>query len=320
MNTGYLLRRLAQVVPTALAILIATWLLLHLAPGDPLVALAGQYGDEAYYAAMRERFGLDQPLLQQLLTYLGNVIQGDLGMSYVRGRPALAVVLERLPATLLLAASALTISTLVGATIGVATSRRPRSRGDVAVRGVALAAYATPSFWLAQLAVLFLAYRAGWFPVQGMTDARSRATGVALALDVARHLALPALVLASTEIALNVRLVRSGMIQVGRADFIRTAQAKGLAERRVLWHRFRNAVLPLITVLGNRVGMFFAGAALVEIVFGWPGIGRLLLSSAQARDLPVLLAIFLVVAAAVLMVNLVVDIAYTMLDPRVRYD
>lgn len=320
MSAGYLLRRLAQVPPSALLILVATWLLLHLAPGDPLLALAGQYGDEAYYAAIRERFGLDQPLPQQLATYLGNVLRGDLGVSYIRGRPALGVVLERLPATLLLASAALFVSTLVGTSLGVATSRYPRGASDLAVRATALTAYATPSFWLAQLAVLFLAYRAGWFPVQGMTDARSQATGLAAVLDVLAHLALPALVLATTEIALNVRLVRSGMIQVGRADFIQTARAKGLPERRVLWHRFRNAVLPLITVLGNRVGMFFAGAALVEIVFGWPGVGRLLLSSAQARDLPVLLAIFLVVAAAVLVVNLVVDILYALLDPRVRYE
>lgn len=320
MSTGYLLRRLAQVPPTALIILVATWFLLHLAPGDPLVALAGQYGDEAYYAAARERFGLDQPLPQQLATYLGNVLRGDLGVSYVRGRPALGVVLERLPATLLLASAALSVSTLVGTSLGVATSRYPRGARDLAIRATALTAYATPSFWLAQLAVLLLAYRAGWFPVQGMTDARAETTGVATALDVLAHLALPALVLATTEIALNVRLVRSGMIQISGADFVQTARAKGLPERRVLWHRFRNAVLPLVTVIGNRVGMFFTGAALVEIVFGWPGVGRLLLSSAQARDLPVLLAIFLVVAAAVLVVNLAVDILYALLDPRVRYE
>ncbi|MBW3664725.1 MAG: ABC transporter permease [Actinobacteria bacterium] len=320
MSTGYLLRRLAQVPPTALVILVGTWLLLHLAPGDPLVALAGQYGDEAYYAATRERFGLDQPLPQQLATYLGNVVQGDLGLSYIRGRPALAVVLERLPATLLLASAALSASTLVGTTLGIVTSRYPRGRRDLAIRAVSLTAYATPSFLLAQLAVLLLAYRTGWFPVQGMTDARSQSTGLLVVIDVLHHLALPALVLATTEIALNVRLVRSGMVQVSRADFIRTARAKGLPERRVVWHGFRNAILPLITVIGNRVGMFFAGAALVEIVFGWPGVGRLLLSSAQTRDLPVLLAIFLVVAAAVLVVNLVVDILYAVLDPRVRYE
>lgn len=319
MSTGYLLRRLAQVPPTALVILIGTWLLLHLAPGDPLVALAGQSGDEAYYAAMRERFGLDQPLPQQLATYLGNVVRGDLGTSYVRGRPALGVVAERLPATLLLAGSALLISTTVGVVLGILTTRRSRSRTDVTVRVAALSLYATPGFWLAQFAVLTLAFPTGWFPVQGMTDARRSLSGGAAFLDVAHHLVLPALVLAASEVALNLRLVRTGLLDAARNDYVRTARAKGLPSRRVLFHALRNALLPVVTVIGNRVGMFFTGAVLVEIVFAWPGIGRLLLSSAQARDFPVLLAIFLVVAAAVLVVNLVVDVLYTWLDPRISY-
>lgn len=320
MNTRYVLRRLAQVPPTALVILVATWLLVHLAPGDPLLALAGQYGDEHYYAAMRERFGLDLPLPQQLLVYLGNVVQGDLGTSYTRGRPALAIVLERLPATLLLAGMALVVSTTVGIALGIVTARRSRSRADVTVRVAALTLYATPSFWLAQLGVLLLAFRIGWFPVQGMTEARASPTGLAAVLDVLRHLALPALVLAAAEVALNIRLVRTSLLDAARTEYTRMARAKGLSERAVLHHALRNALLPVITVIGNRVGMLFTGAALVEIVFAWPGIGRLLLTSAQSRDFPVLLAIFLVVAAAVLLVNVLVDVAYTWLDPRIRYE
>lgn len=301
-------------------ILIGTWLLLHLAPGDPLVALAGQYGDEAYYAVMRERFGLDQPLPRQLLTYIGNVVQGDLGDSFIRGRPAVEVVLERLPATLLLAAAALGISTVVGVGLGVVAARRSGRPSDVFVRAAALTAYATPSFWLAQLAVLVLAFHVGWFPVQGMTDARSTAGGLAGVLDVLQHLMLPAFVLAATEIALNVRLIRTSLLGVARMEYMRTARAKGLPGRGVLYHALRNALLPLVTVIGSRFGMFFTGAALVEIVFAWPGIGRLLLSAAQARDYPVLLAIFLLVSAAVVLVNLATDLFYTYLDPRIRYD
>lgn len=303
-----------------LFILVVVWLLLHLAPGDPLVALAGQYGDEAYYAAMRERFGLDQPLLQQLWTFLGNALQGDFGTSYVRGRPAMAVVLERLPATLLLAASALTVSTTVGVGLGILVARRPDSRTDLALRAGALATYATPSFWLAQIAVLYVAFPSGWLPVQGMTDARGDHVGIAAAVDVARHLVLPALVLAGSEIALNMRLVRAGLLDAGRTEYVRMARAKGLTDRRVLRHALRNVMLPIVTVIGNRVGMFFTGAALVEIVFAWPGVGRLLLTAAQARDFPVLLAIFVVVAAAVLLTNLVVDVVYAWLDPRISYD
>lgn len=319
MTTRYLLRRLAQVPPSALLILTATWLLLHLAPGDPLVALAGQYGDEAYYAAMRERFGLDQPLPQQLATYLGNVLRGDLGTSYVRGRPALSVVLERLPATLLLASSALLVSTTVGVALGVLASRRGGGRTDVSVRVTTLTLYAMPAFWVAQLAVLVLAHRLGWFPIHGMTDARRSLSGLAAAGDVLHHLLLPAAVLAAGELALNVRLVRTGLLEASRSDYIRTARAKGAPGRRVLYHALRNALLPVVTVLGNRIGMFFTGAVLVEVVFAWPGVGRLLLTSAQSRDLPVLLAIFLIVAGAVLLVNLLVDILYTWLDPRISY-
>lgn len=319
MNARYLLRRLAQVPPTVLFILVVVWLLLHLAPGDPLIALAGQYGDEAYYAAMRERFGLDQPLLQQLWTFLGNAVQGDFGSSYVRGRPAMAVVLERLPATLLLAGSALAVSTVVGVGLGVLVAGRPGSRTDLLLRVGALTTYATPSFWLAQLVVLCVAFPFGWFPVQGMTDARAGHVGMAAAIDVARHLVLPAAVLAGSEIALNMRLVRAGLLDAARTEYVRMARAKGLTDLRVLRHALRNVLLPVVTVVGNRVGMFFTGAALVEIVFAWPGVGRLLLTAAQARDFPVLLAIFVVVAAAVLLANLVVDIVYAWLDPRITY-
>lgn len=320
MNPRYLLRRLAQLVPTAGAILVVTFLLIHLAPGDPVLALAGESGDEAYYEALRDRFGLDEPLLQQLLTYLGRVLRGDLGTSYVAGRSALALVLERLPATLLLGAAALMISTPVGVALGVLAARYPHRWPDVALRTVALGGYAIPSFWLAQVALLLVAYGTGLFPVQGMTDAREPAVGLAHGLDILHHLALPALVLATTQVALNTRLIRTGLLEAATTEYVRTARAKGLAETRVLYHALRNVLLPLMTVIGGRLGMFFSGAVLVELVFGWPGVGRLLLSSAAARDYPVLLAIFLLVSFAVILVNLIVDLVYGLFDPRIEYD
>lgn len=320
MNWRYLVRRLVQVPPTALAIVVLTFLLIHLAPGDPILALAGEYGDEAYYEAMRERFGLDRPVPYQLAVYLANVARGDLGVSFVQGRPALTVVLERLPATLLLAATALVVSTGVGVILGVLAARRAGRPTDLGLRITSLLGYATPSFWLAQLAVLFIAFRSGWFPVQGMTDPRASNSGFAHVLDVAHHLILPALVLAAAELALTTRLVRAGMLEESRTQYVRTARAKGLPERRVTRHALRNALLPVVTVLGGRVGMFFTGAVLVEIVFAWPGIGRLMLTAAQARDYPVLLAIFFVVSSAVVLTNLLTDLVYARLDPRVRYD
>ena len=320
MSGRYLLRRLAQVVPAAAAILIIAFVVIHVAPGDPVLALAGQHGDAAYYALIRAKFGLDRPLPEQLLVYASNVVRGDLGVSYVHGRPVASVVLERLPPTLLLMTTALLASTIVGIALGVTAARRADRPTDLIVRIAALVGYATPSFWLAQIAALTLALGTGWFPVQGITDARHVWTGWRYAADVIHHLALPALVLAINELALTTRLVRTGVLQSLATDYIRTARAKGLPERAVVRHAFRNALLPVVTVIGGRVGMLFTGAVLVEAVFAWPGLGQLLLSSIQTRDVPVLLGVFLLVSLAVIVTNVVTDLAYVWLDPRIRYE
>jgi peptide/nickel transport system permease protein len=320
MSGRYLLRRLAQVVPAVAAILISTFVVIHVAPGDPVLALAGQHGDAAYYALIRAKFGLDRPLPEQLLVYAANVVRGDLGVSYVHGRPVISVVLERLPATLLLMTTALIASSIVGIALGVTAARRADRPADLIVRFAALIGYATPSFWLAQIAALTLALGTGWFPVQGITDARHVWTGWRYAADVIHHLALPALVLAINELALTTRLVRTGVLQSLATDYIRTARAKGLPERSVVRHAFRNALLPVVTVIGGRIGMLFTGAVLVETVFAWPGLGQLLLSSIQTRDVPILLALFLLVSLAVILTNVVTDLAYVWLDPRIRYE
>jgi peptide/nickel transport system permease protein len=320
MSGRYLLRRLAQVVPAVAAILITAFVVIHVAPGDPVLALAGQHGDAAYYALIRAKFGLDRPLPEQLLVYAANVVRGDLGVSYVHARPVASVVLERLPATLLLMTTALIASSIVGIALGVTAALRADRPTDLIVRIAALVGYAMPSFWLAQIAALTLALGTGWFPVQGITDARQAWTGWRYAADVVHHLALPALVLAINELALTTRLVRTGVLQSLATDYIRTARAKGLPERAVVRHAFRNALLPVVTVIGGRVGMLFTGAVLVEAVFAWPGLGQLLLSSIQTRDVPVLLGVFLLVSLAVIVTNVVTDLAYTWLDPRIRYE
>ena len=320
MSGRYLLRRLAQVVPAVAAILITAFVVIHVAPGDPVLALAGQHGDAAYYALIRAKFGLDRPLPEQLLVYAANVVRGDLGVSYVHGRPVAAVVLERLPATLLLMTTALIASSIVGIALGVAAARRAEHPTDLIVRIAALLGNAAPSFWLAQIAALTLALGTGWFPVQGITDARHAWTGWRYAADVTHHLALPALVLAINELALTTRLARTGVLEALATDYIRTARAKGLAERAVARHAFRNALLPLVTVIGGRIGMFCTGAVLVETVFAFPGLGQLLLSSIQTRDVPVLLGLFLLVSLTVIVTNVVTDLAYAWLDPRIRYD
>ncbi len=319
MTRRYVVRRLAQVAPTTAAILLLGFLLIHLAPGDPVLALAGQNGDAEYYAFVREKFGLDEPLPTQLATYAGNVLRGDLGTSYVQGRPVAAVIAERLPATLLLTGTALVLSTVVGIAVGIFTATRRRRWPDVTVTLTTLALYAAPVFLLAQLAILLLALRAGWFPVQGMTDADGSATGVGHLLDVAHHLALPSLALASQEIAAVARLSRIGLLDELARDHVRTARAKGVPERAVVVrHALRRAMLPVVTVLGSRVGHLVAGAVVVEVVFGWPGLGRLLVTAMQNRDAPIVLGIFLLVAVTVVIANLLTDLIYAWLDPRVQ--
>jgi peptide/nickel transport system permease protein len=320
MAPRYLLWRLAQIVPAVAGILLIAFVAVHMAPGDPVLALAGEHGDAAYYAFIRTKFGLDRPLPEQLVVYVGRVATGDLGQSFVHGRPVAVVIAERLPATLLLIGTALALSTTVGLALGVLAARRAGRPTDLAVRTAALLAHAMPSFWLAQMAAIALALGTGWFPVQGLTDARRALTGWRFALDVTHHLVLPALVLAAGELALTTRLTRTGMLDALATDYARTARAKGLPERGVVRHALRNALLPLVTVVGSRAGLVVTGAVLVETVFAWPGLGQLLLSSIQTRDVPTLLGLFLLTSMTVIVANLVTDIAYAWLDPRIRYE
>lgn len=320
MSARYVCWRLLQVLPAAAGIVVVGFVLLHLAPGDPVLALAGEHGDAEYYAFMRERFGLDRPLPAQLATYAARVASGDFGVSWVHGRPALTVILERAPATVLLTGSALLLALAAGIPLGVLAARRPRGVRDAAISAGALAFYSAPVFWVGQLAILLLALPFGALPVQGMTTAGSDATGLRAAADVARHLALPALVLASRELAVLVRLTRGGLVDELERDHVRTARAKGLGELAVLVrHAMPRALLPVLTVVGMRVGQLVAGALVVEIVFGWPGLGRLLIASLQARDTPVLLGLFFLVSLTVIVANLLTDLVHAALDPRVRY-
>ncbi|MEJ7811301.1 MAG: ABC transporter permease [Gemmatimonadaceae bacterium] len=319
MSTRFVLRRLLQVVPTVAGILLVSFVLVHAAPGDPVLALAGEHGDARYYADMRRHFGLDQPLPRQLVTYAGRVAHGDLGFSYVQGRSAAAVVMERVPATTLLTGTALLVAIMAAVPLGTLAGRRPFGARDVGVSALALGLYSAPVFWIGQLAILVIALRFGLAPVQGMITAGGDVTGLARAANVLRHLALPALVLASQELAVFVRLTRSGVIDELTRDHVRTARAKGVGERAVLLrHALPRALLPVVTVIGARAGHLVAGAAVVEIVFGWPGTGRLMLDALQTRDTPVLLALFLLVSLAVVLVNLATDLAYAAIDPRVR--
>lgn len=318
MSFRVLLRRTAQLLPTVAGIVVLAWVLLALAPGDPLVAIAGESGDEAFYAMMRARYGLDEPWHVQLVTFVGNVLRGDLGTSYLHGRPAAAVIAERIPATLLLAVTSLVISTIAGLGLGLLAATRRHGLAEATTTVVSLGLYAAPAFWVGQLALLLLAVRLGWFPVQGIRSAAAP-DGLAGVVDLLRHLALPALVLASQELAIVARLTRSAVRDQLDRDHVRTARAKGLPERLVVRrHALRPALLPVVTVLGSRVGQLLSGAVVVEVVFSWPGLGRLLLTAMQTRNTPIVLGIFLLVAATVVVANLLTDLLYPRLDPRVE--
>lgn len=316
----FVLRRLVRAVPAVLAILVITFFMIQLAPGDAVDTLAGAGGDEATNDYLRSYLQLDRPVWEQFGSYVYNLSRGDLGRSFVQGgTPVSDLIVERLPATLLLILTALVLSSLGGILLGALIARWPFGRFDAAASSVLLVGYAMPTFWLAQLAVLVFAIRAGWLPIQGMTDARADYTGLAAAADVARHLVLPAAVLATSELAFVARVTRSGLLTERGRDYTRTARAKGANERRIILnHALPNALLPVVTVIGTRLGLLFTYAVVTETVFGWPGLGSLLLTASQSRDRPVMLGLVLLVSLSVVVANLATDVVYGWIDPRAR--
>lgn len=316
----YVLQRIAQAVPVLLVLVVFNFVLIHAAPGDPIYLLAGQSGDATYYAEMRARFGLDRPLPEQLGRYLFNVARGDFGYSFAYRQPVFQVIVSRVPATLLLSLSGLGIATLLGVWLGVLSARSAETPLDHLISAGTLVGYSMPAFWLGQVLLIVFSAGLGLFPVQGMTTARVSYTGLSYVLDVLWHLVLPALTLGLLQLALVTRLTRAGLLEVLSEDYVRTARAKGLAPRIVLYrHALRNALLPVVTVVGGHVGTLLAGAVLTEIIFAWPGLGRLIYDATLSRDYPLLMAVFLVVSASVIVVNLLTDLTYSVLDPRVRY-
>lgn len=321
MSTRYVLRRLVEALLAVAGILLVTFVLVQMAPGDPVHALGAEGTDPEYLDYLRSLLNLDRPLLDQIATYTGNVVRGRLGDSFIQGRSVTTVIGERLWPTLLLMGTTLVLSSLIGTALGVLASRRPYGHFDLAVNSAALICYAVPAFWLGQIAILTVALRTGWFPLQGLTDARAQYTGWAHWADVAHHLILPALVLAASEIALITRVTRTGLIQELGKDYVRAARARGANERSVVFGQaLPNALLPLITIIGARLGALFSGAVVIETVFSWPGLGSLIVSSSQTRDRPVLLGLVLMVGFTVVVANLLTDLLYGWIDPRIRYE
>ncbi len=317
----YLLRRMLQAVPVVLGVLVITFVLIHIAPGDPIQILAGEGGDADYYARMHAYYGLDRSLPEQFVRYAFAVFHGDFGYSFSYQQPVYSVILSRLPATLLLMGTALVVSTTLGLLLGVLAARRPHTPLDYGITATTLAGYSMPVFWLGQLLVIVFAVWLRWFPVQGISSVRESYTGLEAVGDVLHHLVLPAISLGMLQLAVTSRLTRTSLREVLSEDFVRTARAKGLSERVVLTrHALRNALLPVVTVVGGHIGTMLTGAALTEVIFAWPGLGRLLLDATLNRDYPLLMAIFIMVSMTVVVANLLTDLAYAWLDPRVRYN
>lgn len=317
----YMCVRLLQGALALLAIAAINFWLVHEAPGDTASVLAGEAGagDEAFVAELREQFGLDKPLYQQLLIYLGHIVRLDLGYSYRQQQPVLDLILERLPATLLLTGSAFVISLILGVALGAWASRRAGTWVDSAITSVALVFYATPLYWLAMMAVLLFTVKLGWLPGFGYFTVGADYTGLALAWDIFLHLLMPSLTLAFFYMAVYARMTRASMLEVAQMDFVKTARAKGVRPGRIQRaHILRNALLPVVTLAGLQAGSMIGGAVLTETVFSWPGIGRLMFESLGQRDYNLLLGCFLFTAAMAIVFNLVTDLIYTVVDPRIR--
>jgi len=321
MKPRYIALRLVKTALTVIAVVVLSFFLIRLAPGDAATVMAGQsgYADEAFVKSLRAEYGLDQPLPVQFWKYVQALAHGDLGTSYVRRQPVATVIMERLPNTLLLDAFALVVAIMGGVWLGGMAARRPGSARDNAVSVLAMLFYAVPQFWLGMMMVLLFAV---WFrvlPPFGIETMGADYTGLARIGDVAQHMILPGVTLALYYMASYARLTRAAMIEVSEQDFVKTARAKGISERQVSRHHIlRNALIPLVTYAGLQASLLVGGSVLIENVFSWPGVGTLAYDAVQSRDNPLLLGIFIVTAILVSLFNLVTDIAYSIVDPRVE--
>jgi peptide/nickel transport system permease protein len=313
--------RVIRAIGLIAAVAVLNFTLLHMVPGDIVQTIVGEMGGatEATIKALRETYGLDRPFYEQLLVYVGHVLSGDLGISAYYNKPVLGLILERVPATVLLVTTALTMAVLVGTTLGVLSARFPRSWFTAAVNIVALFGFSAPVFWTGLMLLLLFAVVIPLVPTGGLYNDAVRHTPVGFVFDVAHHLILPAVTLALIYLALYTRLARSSMLEIMDSDYVRTARAKGLSEPKVLFkHALRNALMPVVTFAGLQLSGMLAGSVLVETVFTWPGLGLLAYDSIVRRDNQLILGILIVSAALVIIGNALTDLVYRLIDPRIK--
>jgi peptide/nickel transport system permease protein len=316
----WLLRRALQSLVTLAVALVILFLLMHILPGDPLSRVGeGRPLTPEQIQALRDRYDLNRPLLEQLWSFVVGLVHGDLGVSIEYARPVTGLVFERLPATLLLGGTVLLLNFTVGLWLGVRQAVRKDSAEDRWLTTVSLAGYATPSFWLGLVLAWLVGVKWRLLPPAGMRNPLLEAGGLAAAVDVARHLVLPAITLSVVSIAGTMRYQRTAMLEALRLPYILTARAKGLTEGRVLWHGWRNALFPVLTLFGLWLPILVSGSVFVEAVFAWPGLGSLAAAAVGNRDYPLLMGTAILVAGMVVLAGFLTDVAYALLDPRVRY-
>lgn len=313
--------KIAQALGLILAVIVLNFSMIHLTPGDPATVIAGESGagDPETIAQIRADYGLDRPFVVQLGSYIGDVLQGELGFSFFFDKPVTELIGERLWPTVLLVGTALVFAVVLGVLAGVFTARRPDSAASHSVTVLALIGYSMPVFWTGILLIILFASVFEILPIGGMRDVQFEGGTMSAVFDVIRHLILPALTLGLLYLAQYSRLSRASMLEVLESDYVRTARAKGLSERVVVYkHALRNAVIPVVTIAGLQFGALLSGALLVETVFNWPGLGRLAFDSILRRDTSVLLGVLLMSAVLVVVANLLTDLVYRLIDPRIR--
>lgn len=332
---GLILKKFLSVIPTIIGASVIAFALIRLVPGDPVINLLGERGgDPAVVAEMRSKFGLDKSLVAQYFSFIGNALKGDMGNSILSKRPVSEEFFDRFPATIELSLVALLWSTILGIPLGVWAAVKKNSFFDYSVIGISLVGYSMPIFWWGLILVICFSVNLGWFPVSGrieviydiplktgfyLIDSWFSEAGAAAFWSAVKHIVLPAVVLGTIPLAVLARMTRSSILEVLGEDYVRTAKAKGLSSFRVIFvHALRNALIPVATVLGLMVGTLLTGAVLTETIFSWPGIGRWLVKSVEGRDYPVIQAGVLYLAFIIVTVNLLVDIMYMYINPRMR--
>lgn len=303
----YFGRRLVLTIPVLFGVATLVFSLIHLVPGDPVIAMLGESASPKDVAQLRERLGLDRPLYQQYVSFLGGVLAGDLGTSLRTNQPVAEAIGERLPATFELAAAAMLVAIVIAIPLGIVAAVKAGTRVDHAATTLALVGISTPNFWLGPILAIVFSIELGWLPVSGR--------------GTAAHLVLPAMTLGAPLAAILARMTRASVIEELRELYVLAARARGVSRlRAVVRHAFRNSLIPIVTVLGLQFGSVLTGAVITETIFAWPGVGRLLIQSISARDYPAVQGCILLIAVTYVSVNLLTDMAYGLLDPRIRYE